>query len=118
MSPPLLWYLGSLLLAALALLLALGLLSRLLNALLLDLLGTATRARFFTLLFCAALVSVTLAGALAPASLLDLEAQGTDQLIQNSSIQLLVACGALLSGLGCVGGFLLRLVQRYEAQRA
>ncbi len=48
---------------------------------------------------------------------LDLEAQGTDQLIQNSSVQLLVACGALLSGLGCVGGFLLRLVQRYEAQR-
>ncbi len=117
MSTWTLWYFGSVAVAACVLLISIAFLSRLLNHVLVDLLGSARRAHFFTLTFCTALSVITLAGTLVPAELLNLDAITTDELLLNSSKQLVGGAVALLIGMAFLAGILLQLILKFEARR-
>lgn len=118
MNAPLLWYGAGSALTALVVGGSIALLQRPLRSVLHDLLGSAARARFFTLTLCGLIASATLAGSLMPIEALDAASATRRALELNLSKQLLAAGAALLMGLGVAGGLLLILILKYEARRA
>jgi len=117
MTPTQAWFLFGVALSVAVLSVSLALLRGPLQHVLEDLLGSATRARFFAIAFFALLATSTLAGSLLPPDSIAGDAVARDSMHMNTARQLLAASLALLVGLGASGGLLLILIVNYESRR-